>query len=155
MTCSIAAHHEIHVSLLHSCINFKWTVRCINPDSKVHEAYMGPTWGRQDPGEPHVGSVNLAIRVCIPYLIANQQFKKHLCHTSGVVRYKRPKYFLRCTNYKQLTLAEGNLTTVQWWRCNTGEKWPGQLSTHVKINFSVLNMTVLSGKVVRKISNTL
>ena len=25
------------------------------PDSKVHGANMGPTWGRQDPGGPHVG----------------------------------------------------------------------------------------------------
>ena len=25
---------------------------------------MGPTWGRQDPGGPHVGPMNLAIRVC-------------------------------------------------------------------------------------------
>ena len=33
------------------------------PDSKVHGAYMGPTWGRQDPGGPHVGHMNLAIRV--------------------------------------------------------------------------------------------
>ena len=32
------------------------------PDSKVHEAYMGPIWGRQDPGGPHVGPMNLAIR---------------------------------------------------------------------------------------------
>ena len=32
-----------------------------NPDSKVHGANMGPTWGRQDPGGPHVGHVNLAI----------------------------------------------------------------------------------------------
>ena len=31
------------------------------PDSKVHWANMGPTWGRQDPGGPHVGPVNLAI----------------------------------------------------------------------------------------------
>ena len=31
------------------------------PDSKVHWAYMGPTWGRQDPGGSHV-SMNLAIR---------------------------------------------------------------------------------------------
>ena len=23
------------------------------PDSKVHEANMGPIWGRQDPGGPH------------------------------------------------------------------------------------------------------
>ena len=31
------------------------------PDSKVHGADMGPTWGRQDPGGPHVGHMNLAI----------------------------------------------------------------------------------------------
>ena len=31
-------------------------------DSKVHGAYVGPTWGRQDPGGPHVGLMNLAIR---------------------------------------------------------------------------------------------
>ena len=34
---------------------------CGNPDSKVYEAYMGPTWGRQDPGGPHVGPMNLAL----------------------------------------------------------------------------------------------
>ena len=32
------------------------------PDSKVHGAYMGPTWGRQDPGGPHVGPMNFSIR---------------------------------------------------------------------------------------------
>ena len=31
------------------------------PDSKVHGANMGPTWGRQDPGGPHVGPMNFAI----------------------------------------------------------------------------------------------
>ena len=31
------------------------------PDSKVHGANMGPIWGRQDPGGPHVGPMNLAI----------------------------------------------------------------------------------------------
>ena len=30
------------------------------PDNKVHGANMGPNWGRQDPGGPHVGPVNLA-----------------------------------------------------------------------------------------------
>ena len=34
-------------------------------DSKVHGANMGPTWGRQDPGGPHVGPINLAIWACI------------------------------------------------------------------------------------------
>ena len=31
-------------------------------DSKVHGAYMGPIWDRQDPGGPHVGPMNLAIK---------------------------------------------------------------------------------------------
>ena len=31
------------------------------PDSKVHGANVGPTWGRQDPGGPHVGPMNFAI----------------------------------------------------------------------------------------------
>ena len=31
------------------------------PDSKVHGANMGPTWGRQGPGGPHVGPMNFAI----------------------------------------------------------------------------------------------
>ena len=33
------------------------------PDCKVHEANMGPTWGWQGPGGPHVGPMSLAIRV--------------------------------------------------------------------------------------------
>ena len=37
----------------------------IYPDSKVHGAYMGPTWGRQDPGGHHVYPTNLAIWVII------------------------------------------------------------------------------------------
>ena len=46
------------------------------PENKVHEAYMGPTWGRQDPGGPHVGPMNLAIRVFIlgtPYHLPKSQ----------------------------------------------------------------------------------
>ena len=30
------------------------------PDSKVHRANMGPIWGQQDPGGPHVGPMNFA-----------------------------------------------------------------------------------------------
>ena len=35
------------------------------PDGKVHGAYMGPTWGRQDPDGPHVGPIILAIWVSL------------------------------------------------------------------------------------------
>ena len=31
------------------------------PDNKVHGDNMGPTGGRQDPGRPHVGHINIAI----------------------------------------------------------------------------------------------
>ena len=31
------------------------------PDSKVRGGNMGPIWGRQDPGGPHVGPMNFAI----------------------------------------------------------------------------------------------
>ena len=31
------------------------------PDNKVHGANMGPSWGRQSPGGPHAGPMNLAI----------------------------------------------------------------------------------------------
>ena len=40
------------------CVYMGWGVV---PDSKVHGANMGPIWGRQDPGGPHVGPMNLAI----------------------------------------------------------------------------------------------
>ena len=34
---------------------------CCDPDSKVHGSNMGPIWGREDPGGPHVGPMNFAI----------------------------------------------------------------------------------------------
>ena len=33
------------------------------PDRKVYGAYMGPTWGRQGPGWPNIGPMNLPIWV--------------------------------------------------------------------------------------------
>ena len=36
------------------------------PDSKVHGPNMGPIWGRQDPGGPHVGPMSFAIWVPRP-----------------------------------------------------------------------------------------
>ena len=61
----IPARLMIFHCLWWTCI-FRWpnprvTSGCRDPDSKVHEANMGPTWGRQDPGRSHVGPMNLAI----------------------------------------------------------------------------------------------
>ena len=47
-----------------------WTIwAAMYPDSKVHGAYMGPTWCRQDPGGPHVGPMNFAIWVVMLQLL--------------------------------------------------------------------------------------
>ena len=43
----------IHVSIL----------KITAPDNKIHEANMGPVWGRQDPGGSHVGPMNFTIWV--------------------------------------------------------------------------------------------
>ena len=42
---------------------FRKSICISSPDSKVHGANMGPIWGRQDPGGPHVGPMNFAIWV--------------------------------------------------------------------------------------------
>ena len=34
-----------------------------SPDNKIHGVNMGPIWGRQDPGGPHVGPMNFEIWV--------------------------------------------------------------------------------------------
>ena len=56
--------------------NMDWrhVLSSVIADSNVHKAYMGPTWGRHDPGEPYVGRMNLAIRGismvadCVPFM---------------------------------------------------------------------------------------
>ena len=53
------------------------------PDSKVHGAHMGPTWGRQDPGGCHVGHVNLAIWDALAW--------GPLSSHSNIFRVERPK----------------------------------------------------------------
>ena len=36
------------------------TIYCSYPDSMVYGANIGPIWGRQDPGGPHVDPMNFA-----------------------------------------------------------------------------------------------
>ena len=40
---------------------------CKSPESKVHGANMGPTWVLSAPEGPHVGRMNLALRVTAVY----------------------------------------------------------------------------------------
>ena len=46
-------------------------------DSKVHGANMGPIWGRQEPGEPHVGPMNFAIWGILRYIVIGRDDTRH------------------------------------------------------------------------------
>ena len=48
----------------HNYATMSFVYQC--PASKVYGANIGPTWGREDPGGPHVGSVNFVIWVLMP-----------------------------------------------------------------------------------------
>ena len=50
------------------------TIAGTSPNSKVHGANMGPIWGRQDPGGPHVGPMNFAIWVYAKSVLSNGMF---------------------------------------------------------------------------------
>ena len=60
----------LHNGNTHTWWNGLWVVMLLHtvhtknyPESKVHGANMGPSWGRQDPDGPHVGPMNFAIWV--------------------------------------------------------------------------------------------
>ena len=61
------------------------------PDNKFHGANIGPIWGRQDPGGPHVGPVNVAIwvtSICDCFKRTNWKFNEEYiliaCQISGI-----------------------------------------------------------------------
>ena len=45
---------KLSISVVHVIFYDLSTHFILDPDSKVHGANMGPIWGRQDPGGPHV-----------------------------------------------------------------------------------------------------
>ena len=52
----------------------------MSPDSKVRGANMGPIWGRQDPGGPHVGPMNFAMWVSNNSTTATPHIKCRHCN---------------------------------------------------------------------------
>ena len=70
------------------------------PDSKVHGANMGPIWGRQDPGGPHVGPMNFAIWVTF-----SSEWLNHECPL------KRTAYHLIRITYIQILAHKDELIT--------------------------------------------
>ena len=72
-------HNRMRYAVLHSR---KWDVTKTHlgsyPDCKAHGANMGPIWGRQDPGGPHVGPMNFAIWVSMCSETSLTGILKHL-----------------------------------------------------------------------------
>ena len=65
-TCMIGTNYVILALPYKSNLQCVMRARCVprtdmtgNPESKIHGTNMGPTWGRQDPGGPHVGPMNV------------------------------------------------------------------------------------------------
>ena len=85
------------------CWTGRWsdTIDEVYPDSKVHEAYVGPTWGRQDPGGPHVGPMNLVIREVTIHVSSNAVDYLRLIWRSSTSIWKLPVYELQMSySYK-------------------------------------------------------
>ena len=79
-----------------------------NPDNKVHGTIMGPIWGLQDPGGPHVGPMNLAIWV-------------DFVRTTNVIKLSLPCVLavhpqIDPLNTTNVSWTLSDLDTVQWWR---------------------------------------
>ena len=55
----------------------------VSPDSKVHGANMGPTWVLSAPVGPHVGPMNLAIKVSFPIIWTNESLVCESIYTSA------------------------------------------------------------------------
>ena len=82
------------------------------PDSKVHGANMGPTWGRHDPGGPHVGPMDLAITVvtseCSSFNTRTAEYKTKdtFPRTQWVPPYNKPS--------TQVTALSQTFASFQW-----------------------------------------
>ena len=88
------------------------------PDSKVHGTNMGPIWGRQDPGGPHVSPINFAIYelawVCPRYITATSENLR----SASIARPRRHTIYM-------MTSSNGNIFRVTGPLCGefTGHRW--------------------------------
>ena len=65
-----------------------------HPYSKVHGANVGPTWGRQDPGRPHVGLMNFVIWAGQWMKICHMAWQHEICfYTKLELRFHGKHYF--------------------------------------------------------------
>ena len=86
---------------------YGWSVWSINyPDSKVLGANVGPIWGRQDPGGPHVGPMNFAIYITL--LISQSSWIKPMAFPLDAIKL--------ATCHQDCYLCHSNCYLPQRWR---------------------------------------
>ena len=124
-------HHSVNNPTRASCVSIsKWQVRGVAATrarihctltsalfvlskyiehSKVHGTNMGPIWGRQDPGGPHDGSMNLAIwEVLWRRVIVTQQ--KYGC--SNLIHYAQ-HFYIRTQKYDLMMVTINRISPCQ------------------------------------------
>ena len=80
-----------------------------SPNSKVHGVSMGPIWGRQDPGGPHIGPMNFALwthsveSVCLSDCI-NEYMYVCITHPAGNELKRITGYHVISTEYKCINM---------------------------------------------------
>ena len=62
--CSAEPYRRVPPWPSHNTIPLFPSLHALIATMEVRGASMGPTWGRQDPGGPHVGPMNLATMIC-------------------------------------------------------------------------------------------
>ena len=115
------------------------------PDSKVRGANMGPIWGRQDPGGPHVGPMNFAfwgtgLYYCVVFMAwsiipyndnTTYAFDNVLYHHNAddiirIKNYSDVTLTSWCLNFKNLfSLTSKKILKVRiTGRCEGMHRWP-------------------------------
>ena len=108
------------------CVFIMSTVRQHRyPDSKVHGANMGPIWVLSAPDGPHIGPMNLAIRVVAIYMT--------VCMTTWPC----------VENHARGPFYQHGLTLIPAWICNYMPSKVWDEITYPFLNFKVISSHTL------------
>ena len=109
-----------------------------SPDSKAHGANMGPTWDRQDPGGPHVGPMNFAVREICWSLPTTYISYQHHIYTTGPCRNCNDL----CTEVNYRFNRSLNFHGILFCHKNTVIKKNHFIWT-LKVNFTIMSYRIL------------
>ena len=133
-TMIIAKSSNIYQCLSPLCICC--TLGIMNPDSKVDGANMGPIWGRQDPGGPHVGPMNFAIWGYIHVSHSNQLY--HIHYKSTLLEYKLGQFYSTIISTWHNPSGNNIVYSSEW----VDTLWQHWTNLHNLINVSIQHYSI-------------